>query len=107
MRGAPGSGKTYLARSIVSRTVASDFANHIFSADDYFLMINQGVYVFDSSQLQNAHNFNFKRVQQALQQGRSPIIVDNTNTRAWEMHHFASIAVMSVLVFYFFFRSCL
>ncbi|XP_011502976.1 PREDICTED: uncharacterized protein LOC105366280 [Ceratosolen solmsi marchali] len=93
MRGAPGSGKTCLARSIVTRTMGGDYTNHIFSADDYFLKINRGVYVFDSSKVQEAHYFNFKRVLQALQQGRSPIIVDNTNTRAWEMQHFACMAV--------------
>ncbi|OXU24874.1 hypothetical protein TSAR_011918 [Trichomalopsis sarcophagae] len=95
MRGCPGSGKSYLARDIVSRTCGqgSDYSKFIFSTDDYFAMTNRGVYVFDASKLQDAHAYNQNRVLNAARQGWSPIIVDNTNTQAWEMQHYINMGV--------------
>ncbi|XP_031777508.1 uncharacterized protein LOC100119569 isoform X1 [Nasonia vitripennis] len=95
MRGCPGSGKSYLARDIVTRTCGqgSDYSNFIFSADDYFAITNRGVYVFDASKLQDAHAYNQNRVLNAARQGWSPIIVDNTNTQAWEMQHYINMGV--------------
>ncbi|XP_024940465.1 uncharacterized protein LOC107267364 isoform X2 [Cephus cinctus] len=93
MRGLPGSGKSYLARSIVSTTIAEDPAPYIFNTDDYFIMIGQGVYQFDSNKLQEAHSFNKRRVRIAMEEGRSPIIIDNTNTKSWEMQPYVTMAV--------------
>lgn len=98
MRGCPGSGKTCLAREIVTRTCGqgSDFSKFIFSTDDYFAMINRGVYVFDVTKLSDAHAFNQNRVFNATKQGWSPVIVDNTNTQSWEMKDYVTMGVRTI-----------
>lgn len=85
MRGAPGSGKSYLAHSIIDKTMHGDYANHIFSTDDFFLNPRTKRYCFDRSRLSEAHDTNQNRVAQRAMNGWSPIIVDNTNMQLWEM----------------------
>ncbi|XP_075975044.1 uncharacterized protein LOC142975840 [Anticarsia gemmatalis] len=94
MRGAPGSGKSYLAKRLVEMLIGSKpdkSNNHIFSTDDYFMYRRQ--YHFDKNQLHFAHAWNFDRVKQMVSQGVSPVIVDNTNTEIWEMQPYAIEAV--------------
>uniref|UniRef100_A0A182JZU7 Smr domain-containing protein n=1 Tax=Anopheles christyi TaxID=43041 RepID=A0A182JZU7_9DIPT len=90
MRGAPGSGKSYLSRSLIDHTSGSDYRNHIFSADDYF-MVN-GVYKFQPDALNAAHQFNQQNVLAKARDGWSPIIVDNTNICLWEMRPYVQYA---------------
>lgn len=78
MRGAPGSGKSYLAKSIIDRTMHGDYDNHIFSTDDYFYDKRTKRYNYDRSKLSQAHDSNQFRVAQRALNGWSPIIVDNT-----------------------------
>ncbi|KAJ8683514.1 hypothetical protein QAD02_019306 [Eretmocerus hayati] len=93
MRGFPGSGKSTLAKTIVENTVGGKLSNHIFGTDDYWLMINQGVYKYDESKKPQAQAYNENRVLNATQQGWSPIIVDDTNIRARDMKNYATMAV--------------
>uniref|UniRef100_A0A182MCP8 Smr domain-containing protein n=1 Tax=Anopheles culicifacies TaxID=139723 RepID=A0A182MCP8_9DIPT len=90
MRGAPGSGKSYLARTLIDHTSEGDYRNHIFSADDYF-MVNE-VYKFQPDAIDAAHRFNQQNVLAKARDGWSPIVVDNTNIRLWEMFEYVKIA---------------
>lgn len=90
MRGCPGSGKSFLARNIIT-FFEGDPKDHVFSTDDFFVKRNG--YFFDASSLQDAHQWNQRRVLERLREGRSPIIVDNTNTQMWEMLVYASNAI--------------
>lgn len=93
MRGPPGSGKSHLAKEIVQATVpGSDYRNHIFSTDDYFIDRN-GNYIFRPDELSVAHATNQRRVHHQAMNSWSPIIVDNTNIRIWEMSDYVKIAV--------------
>jgi NEDD4-binding protein 2 len=83
MRGAPGSGKSYKAKTLVKSGV-------IFSTDDFFYV--DGIYQFDLSKIQEYHQKNQKRTEDAMKQGISPIVVDNTNTTAWEMKRYVNLA---------------
>lgn len=85
LRGAPGSGKSYLARSIIDRTMQGDYDNHIFSTDDFFYDKRSKQYIFDRNRLGQAHESNQFRVAQRAMNGWSPIIIDNTNMKWWEM----------------------
>lgn len=85
MRGAPGSGKSHLARTIVDRTMDGDYDNHIFSTDDYFYDKRTKRYNYNRQLLSQAHDTNQFRVAQRALNGWSPIIVDNTNMKLWEM----------------------
>lgn len=93
MRGAPGSGKSYLARTVIDRTMAGDYSNHIFSTDDYFYDNRTKQYNFKRQLLSQAHDTNQLRVAQRALNGWSPIIVDNTNMKLWEMFAYVSEGV--------------
>ncbi|NXE47149.1 N42L2 protein, partial [Casuarius casuarius] len=62
-----------------------------FSTDDYFRQ--QDGYTYNAAQLGDAHGWNQKRAKQAMEQGKSPIIIDNTNTQAWEMKPYVEMAL--------------
>lgn len=85
MRGAPGSGKSHLAKSIVDITMNGDYDNHIYSTDDFFYDRRTKRYVYNPEFLDAAHNGNISKVTQRALNGWSPIIVDNTNMKLWEM----------------------
>ncbi|XP_059620528.1 uncharacterized protein LOC132264341 [Phlebotomus argentipes] len=92
MRGLPGSGKTYLARKIVDQTAGGDYRRHIFSSDNFFYDVN-GVYKYDIDKLSEAHLFNQNCVFKKAYDGWSPIIVDNTSMKLWELHIYCKYAV--------------
>ncbi|XP_014203910.1 uncharacterized protein LOC106636130 [Copidosoma floridanum] len=91
LRGVPGSGKSYLARSIIDQTPDTTYNSHVFSADDYFL--RSGVYKYDPKQLREAHQYCQRNACQAMREGRSPVLIDNTNTEVWEMEPYAAAGV--------------
>lgn len=85
MRGVSGSGKSTLAKRI-----QEEQGGKIFSTDEYFVQGDD--YNFDSKQLSKAHDWNFHRVSNAMDENISPIIVDNTNTKFWEMKRYVALA---------------
>lgn len=91
MRGAPGSGKSHLSRALIDKTLGNgDYRNHIFSADDFFVV--DGVYKYQADRIDDAHRFNQNNVQAKAREGWSPIVVDNTNMKLWEMYAYVQIA---------------
>ncbi|XP_043547992.1 NEDD4-binding protein 2-like 1 [Chiloscyllium plagiosum] len=87
LRGLPGSGKTTLARNLKHQFRGAV----ILSTDDYFIR-EDGSYLFQKYLLDEAHEWNHERAKSAMRQGRSPIIIDNTNTEAWEMKPYVNMA---------------
>lgn len=87
LRGLPGSGKTTLSRILLGRSRDGI----VFSTDDYFH--HQDGYRYNVNQLGDAHDWNQNRAKQAINQGRSPVIIDNTNTQAWEMKPYVEMAI--------------
>ncbi|XP_029767821.1 uncharacterized protein LOC112117333 [Terrapene carolina triunguis] len=87
LRGLPGSGKTTLSHILLGQ----NRDGVVFSTDDYFRQ--QDGYTYNVAQLGDAHDWNQKRAKQAMDQGRSPIIIDNTNTQAWEMKPYVETAL--------------
>lgn len=85
MRGAPGSGKSYKAQQLSEQT-----GGKIFASDDFWMM--NGEYQFDPSRIAEAHQWNMNRVREAAERGDSVIIVDNTNTRDYEVKPYVLIA---------------
>ncbi|XP_065095502.1 NEDD4-binding protein 2 [Ochlerotatus camptorhynchus] len=91
MRGAPGSGKSYLSRALIDKTLGNgDYRNHVFSADDYFIV--NGVYRYQADRIEDAHRFNQNNVLAKARDGWSPIVVDNTHMKLWEMFAYVQIA---------------
>lgn len=91
LRGLPGSGKSFLGKQIVDK-FGMNARNHVFSADDYFYDVNRK-YVYDAGRLSEAHDFNQNRVMKKMREGWSPVIVDNTNLKQWEMFPYIKFAV--------------
>lgn len=75
MRGLSGSGKSTLAKKLGVGGV-------VYSTDDFFMQ--DGSYNFDPTKLGEFHEANLKRAIEAMKQGISPIVIDNTNVQSWE-----------------------
>ncbi|KAM4699130.1 NEDD4-binding protein 2-like 1 isoform 2-T2 [Discoglossus pictus] len=88
LRGLPGSGKSSLARKL-----KRDFPSAlVFSTDNYFIL-EDGTYLYDHELLREAHKWNQKQARQAMNRGKTPIIIDNTNIQAWEMKPYVIMAL--------------
>lgn len=85
-RGPSGSGK-----SIMVKELSKKFNAPVFSSDDFFMQ--NGQYIFDVQKLSEAHEWNQKRIEKAMQNNVPVIIVDNTNTQFFEMKDYVSFAV--------------
>jgi predicted kinase len=79
MRGIPSSGKSYLANEL------SGDAGGVFSADDYHMDQSTGEYNWKPENVKKAHKWNHDRVKNAISQGISPVIIDNTHVKKWEL----------------------
>ncbi|NXH70901.1 N4BP2 protein, partial [Hydrobates tethys] len=86
LRGVPGSGKSYLARTLLE----DNPGGIILSTDDYFY--KHGQYHYDPDCLGEAHDWNRKQAKEAFEMRISPIIIDNTNIQAWEMKPYVTLA---------------
>jgi predicted kinase len=84
LRGIPGSGKSYYARTVKDAT--------IISTDNYF--ISDGVYTFDKSKLGEAHKSTFKGFVSLIinPEFSGTIIIDNTNITIAEIAPYYSVA---------------
>ncbi|XP_078534437.1 NEDD4-binding protein 2 [Lissotriton helveticus] len=87
LRGAPGSGKSTLARMLLEQNPGGI----VLCTDDYFC--KNGQYQYDRNCLEEAHAWNQKKAKEAFMKKLSPIIIDNTNLRAWEMKPYVTMAV--------------
>lgn len=83
--GAPGSGKSTLA----AKLIAEGKADIRHEADDYF--IRDGRYIFDASQLYQAHKQCQERVRDDLAAGKN-VVVSNTNVRERDRQIYVNIA---------------
>lgn len=86
MRGISGSGKSTLAKHIQKLN-----GGVIYSTDDFFTDEN-GIYQFDPKKIAMNHIKNQNRTEEAMKDEISPIIIDNTNLKAWEMKPYVILA---------------
>ena len=86
LRGVSGSGKSRQAQEF--RAHEDDI---VVSTDDYFTD-EYGVYNFEYSELGMAHGSTRQRVLAAMEADIDTIVVDNTNTRWWEMMPYLEMA---------------
>jgi len=82
MRGISGSGKSTKAKELGADGV-------VLGSDDFW----GEDYNFDRSKIGEAHEWNQNRVREALSNGISPVVVDNTNTQFWEMKPYVEMAL--------------
>lgn len=84
LRGPSGCGKSTYAKNIYPNCP-------VISADDFFT--RNGYYYFQPNLLPTAHKSVVDRVVKCIIDNFPIIIVDNTNTQAWEMSEIAKIAI--------------
>lgn len=84
MQGAPGSGKTWVAKILASVLSAQTYST------DTLRMVGDK-YVFDPSQSQEKHEENQRLVETAMSTGIN-VIVDNTNIKRWEARPYVEMA---------------
>ena len=87
VRGLPGSGKTTLAKLIVS--LVEDGA--AVAADDFF-EDEEGNYQFDPTRLQEVHEKCQETVHRLMRDGYSVLVVHNTFSQRWEMERYIRMA---------------
>lgn len=94
LRGCPGSGKSTLAKKIIEECgVENNIYQHLHSTDNFFYLNETGQYQMDVERLPEAHRWNQVNVLHVAREGLTPLVIDNTNTRAWHMVEYAKIAV--------------
>lgn len=89
LRGISGSGKSSVARELMRRQVGTI----ICSADTYFE--TDAGYVFDKKRIGDAHRACLRTFVDALYAAAPLVVVDNTNTEAWEYDQYVKIADMA------------
>ena len=85
IRGLPGSGKSTIARAMC----LYDADMRHFEADMYHM--KNGVYVFDTRKIKEAHKWCQESTAEALMEGAS-VVVSNTFTQMWEMKPYIEMA---------------
>jgi predicted aldo/keto reductase-like oxidoreductase/predicted kinase len=78
LRGISGTGKSTLAASL-----EREHGVKALSSDEFFM--RGGKYDFNRDLVPQAHKWNHGRADKAMGRGEPVVIVDNTNTQAWEM----------------------
>lgn len=92
MRGVTGCGKSTKAQQIV-RDYKEIYCVDalIFSTDDFY--VRDGEYRWNPAQIGHAHCWNQLRALNAMIDSEEVVIIDNTNTQAWEMQPYVRAAV--------------
>ncbi|KAL3278818.1 hypothetical protein HHI36_016338 [Cryptolaemus montrouzieri] len=54
--------------------------------------MKRGVYVYERSKIDEAHVWNQRRTFEKMLRGYSPLLIDNTNVKLWEMQPYARMA---------------
>lgn len=100
MQGHSGSGKSTLAKQFKVWFESLNKTVTICSTDDQFAAANGGVYKFDPSKLTAYHKKNLDLAIQCMKDNHV-VIVDNTNTCAWEAKPYVEAAQkLNVAVFF-------
>ncbi|NXM16517.1 N42L1 protein, partial [Ploceus nigricollis] len=86
----PGTNPSFIFFSSCRQLKRDHPSAVVLSTDDFF--VENGVYIFEPDFLEDAHKWNQKRARKAMKNGKSPVIIDNTNIHAWEMKPYVMMA---------------
>ena len=92
LRGIPSSGKSTLARLIMSEFWLRKLEFAYLSTDDLFTVGNK--YLFNRDKLHLFHRANYERFELAINNGIPNVILDNTNTTFKEFSDYVEYAIL-------------
>ena len=90
MRGVAGSGKSFIARKLAGSK------GRICSADDSHLDKETGEYNWKPENVKLAHQECRNKALNCIKNGDSPVIIDNTNIRRWEMRALKPVILLAL-----------
>ena len=93
MRGIPGSGKSTLAKSLVKEGIIHSTDDVIESMGDYNEFFKKMAESNDFKPLSMVHSKNLKNLIASIKEGKSPVILDNTNIRMNEPKRIVEMAL--------------
>jgi hypothetical protein len=96
LRSLPFCGKSFRAKQLLEEYASNGQNGVVYSTDEYFYKIlkpdKPNEYSFNARFLHDAHRWNRVRAQKAIEEGVTPIIIDNTNTMAPEFKNYVVYA---------------
>ena len=93
MRGIPGSGKSTKSKELKGSGVIHSTDDVIESKYDYRKFFSDMIANKDFAPLSKAHSQNFKNAKESMNNGVSPVIIDNTNIKADESKNYVEAAL--------------
>lgn len=93
MRGIPGAGKSTKAKELVGNGKIYSTDDRIEAEGDYREFFKKMIDSKDFGPLGRMHNLNFKMAKQAMKDGVSPVVIDNTNIKANEPKNYVEAAL--------------
>jgi len=93
MRGIPGAGKSTKAKALKGSGEIFSTDDRIKSQGDYREFFSNMIANKDFAPLSKMHTLNFDMAKQAMSNGVSPVIVDNTNIKANEPKNYVEAAL--------------
>jgi len=93
MRGIPGSGKSTKAKSLVGEGVIHSTDDLIEATGDYKGFFNKLNESKDFSGLGRMHRNNLVNARNSMLDGVSPVVIDNTNIKAFESKKYVEVAL--------------
>ena len=93
MRGIPGSGKSTASKNLVGEGIIHSTDTLIENAGSYREFFKVLIESKDFSGLGRMHNQNFLNAKMSLEEGVSPVIIDNTNIKASEPKKYVETAL--------------
>lgn len=93
MRGIPGAGKSTKAKELVGSGQIFSTDDRIEAEGDYREFFKKMIDSKDFGPLSRMHNLNFKMAKKAMEDGVSPVVVDNTNIKANEPKNYVEAAL--------------
>ena len=84
MRGIPGAGKSTMAKSLMDEGVIHSTDDLITDTGDYRAFFTKLIESGDFSDLSRMHSKNLSNAIKSMKDGKSPVVIDNTNIKANE-----------------------
>lgn len=93
MRGIPGSGKSTKAKSLVGEGIIHSTDDLIEAMGDYNGYFKRMIESKDWSKHGKTHKTNLLNAKKSMEEGISPVIIDNTNIKAFEPKKYIEVAL--------------